>query len=475
MQFSSLSLFHVLCESARLRPQRTALICGSDRVSYVQLWKETQAFADVLRSKGVRAGDRVALLMPNTPDFARAYYAILSLGAVVVPVHGLLTPEEVAYVVRDSQASLLIRRSLKDLEVFPTAEITERQSDDAVILYTSGTTGKPKGAVLTHLNMVMNATVSAQDLFGYTEEDVLLCALPLFHSFGQSLVMNAGFRAGSAVVLMPKFDGAAALDLIVRENVSVFVGVPTMYIALLEAAKTDPRRPKLRRLISGGASLPVAVLERVRETFGCDIEEGYGLSETSPAATFNQRAVGLKPGTVGTPIWGVEVGIARAEVEDRFEWLPPGERGEVVIRGHCVFSRYLNKPEATAAAKIDGWFRSGDIGVIDADGFLSIVDRKKELIIRGGFNVYPREIEEVLTRHPAIALVAVIGVPDDVFGEEVCAVVIPRQQIPAEEIISWARERLGKHKYPRRVEFVEAFPLGPSGKVLKRVLADRFR
>jgi long-chain acyl-CoA synthetase len=282
MQSSSLSLFHVLFESARLRPQRTALICGSDRVSYVQLWKETQAFAEVLRSKGVRAGDRVALLMPNTPDFARAYYAILSLGAVVVPVHGLLTPEEVAYVVRDSQSSLLIRRSLEDLEVFPTAEITDRRSDDAVILYTSGTTGKPKGAVLTHLNMVMNATVSAQDLFAYTEEDVLLCALPLFHSFGQSLVMNAGFRAGSAVVLMPKFGGAAALDLMVRENVSVFVGVPTMYVALLEAAKTDPRRPKLRRLISGGASLPVAVLERVRETFGCDIEEGYGLSETRP-------------------------------------------------------------------------------------------------------------------------------------------------------------------------------------------------
>lgn len=348
--------------------------------------------------------------------------------------------------------------------------------DDAVILYTSGTTGKPKGAVLTHSNMVMNATICAFDLFEAREDDVLLCALPLFHSFGQTCVMNAAFRCGATIVLMPRFDGAAALDLMVRENVTCFAGVPTMYIALLEAAKNDARRPPLRRLNSGGASLPLAVLERVEQTFGVQIEEGYGLSETSPVATFNQRAIGVKPGTVGAPIWGVEAKIANAEIEDRIELLPPGERGEVVIRGHCVFSRYLNNPQATAAVKVDGWFRSGDIGTMDEDGFITILDRKKDMILRGGFNVYPREVEEVLMRHPAVAQVAVIGIPHDVQGEEVCAMIVLHEHArgtDTDEIIVWARENMAKHKYPRVVEFVESFPLGPSGKVLKRELRAR--
>jgi long-chain acyl-CoA synthetase len=289
--------------------------------------------------------------------------------------------------------------------------------------------------------------------------------------------MNAAFRAGCTIVLMPRFEGAAALDLMVRKRVTCFAGVPTMYVALLEAAKNDQRRPPLRRLNSGGAALPLAILERVESAFGVPIEEGYGLSETSPVATFNQRAIGVKPGTVGTPIWGVDVAIAKADIEDRIERLPPGERGEIVIRGHCVFSRYLNNPQATSAVKMDGWFRSGDIGTIDEDGFVTILDRKKDMILRGGFNVYPREVEEVLLRHPAIAQAAVIGVPHEVHGEEICAVIVladTAQGVQADEILLWARENMARHKYPRIVEFAESFPLGPSGKVLKRELVARY-
>lgn len=496
----SFSLALLLAESARKYPERIAAVLGDERVTYARLWDEARGFAAVLRDEyGIGPGDTVALLMPNVLDFPRAYYAVLALGAVVVPVHALLTPPEIEYVLRDSGAKLLISHpmlpagadgaklaGIASCHCHPQGSngperirmIAPREpDDDAVILYTSGTTGKPKGAVLTHLNMVMNATISAFDLFEAHEGDVLLCALPLFHSFGQTCVMNAGFRCGATIVLLPRFEGAAALDLMVRENVTCFAGVPTMYIALLEAAKNDSRRPPLRRLNSGGAAIPVAVLERVEATFGVAIEEGYGLSETSPVATFNQRAIGIKPGTVGTPIWGVEVAVANAEIEDHIELLPSGERGEIVIRGHCVFSRYLNNPQATAAAKMDGWFRSGDIGAIDQDGFVSILDRKKDMILRGGFNVYPREVEEVLVRHPAVAQAAVIGVPHDVHGEEVCAMIVLHEHagsIDAEEIIVWARENMAKHKYPRLVEFVESFPLGPSGKVLKRELVARY-
>lgn len=334
-----LSLAMLLAESARKYPGRAAAALGEERVTYGRLWSEVLQFAAVLRDEyGIAAGDTVALLMPNVVDFPGAYYAVLALGAVVVPVHALLAAEEVEYVLRDSGAKVLIAHPMlpagaagaQRAGIAATAvvlgapaitHIVQREAeDDAVILYTSGTTGKPKGAVLTHLNMVMNATV---------------CALV----------------TGCTIVLMPRFDGAAALDLMVRENVTCFAGVPTMYVALLEAAKTDPRRPPLRRLNSGGAALPVAILERVESTFGVPVEEGYGLSETSPVATFNQRAIGIKPGTVGTPIWGVEVAITKADLDDRIELLPSGERGEIVIRGHNIFSRYLNNPSATAAAK----------------------------------------------------------------------------------------------------------------------------
>ncbi len=490
----SLTLAAVLAESANRHPDKDAVVMGGERIGYADLWEQTRRYASVLRRAGVGPGDRVALLMPNVPDFPRAYYAILSLGAVVVPVHALLVAREIGFVLTDSQAKVLVAAGpllaqgapaaeqagiplisdFQDGELEPIAGYVERKPDDeAVILYTSGTTGTPKGAILTQLNMTMNAIVAATSVLQLTPDDVILGCLPLFHSFGQTCAMNSGFFAGAALVLLPRFDGAAALEAIVTERVNVFMGVPTMYMALLAAAREDDRRPTLRMAVSGGASLPVAVIDAVAEAFGADIYEGYGLSETSPVATFNQPVFGRKAGTVGRPIWGTEAAVAAPEIENRIELLPQGEVGEVVLRGHNIFAGYLNNPQATAEVLIDGWFRSGDLGVIDEDGFLSIVDRKKDLIIRGGFNVYPREVEEVLAAHPGVAQVAVVAVPHPRHGEEICAVVIRSPagaDLQPETLIEWSKERLGRHKYPRRVEFAESLPLGPSGKVLKREL-----
>jgi long-chain acyl-CoA synthetase len=350
--------------------------------------------------------------------------------------------------------------------------------DIALVLYTSGTTGEPKGAMLTHLNVTMNVNTTMLAPFDLRPDDVLLGCLPLFHTFGQICGMNTCLRAGATMVLMPRFEAAAALDLLELHRCTVFMGVPTMYIALLEASAGDRRLPHLDRAFSGGSALPVKVLEDFQDRFGCRIYEGYGLTETSPVVAYNQKAWPCKPGTVGRPIWGVDVEIARADVEGRVELLPAGEVGEIVVRGHNVMAGYLNRPAATAEVIVDGWFRSGDLGVKDADGYLSIVDRKKDMVLRGGYNVYPREVEEVLVRHPAVAQVAVVGVPDDRCGEEVCAVVVARPGCAPDaalgaEIVAWSRQRLAAYKYPRRVEFVDALPLGPSGKVLKRELASR--
>ncbi|PRY28265.1 long-chain acyl-CoA synthetase [Pseudosporangium ferrugineum] len=502
-----LSLAAVLAEGARRYPDKIAVVDGPLRTTYRDLWAQARAYAAGLQDLGVGPDDTVAVLIPNVTDFPRVYFGALAAGARVVPVHLLLTPDEMAYVLRDSGASVLVAHSsqlttagaaaqlagvrlvsvgplpaelpgapqrLEDAAaaVAPLPTYVSREAEDvAIVFYTSGTTGEPKGALLTHLNLVLNAAVNVFDCNDIRSDDVVLGCLPLFHTYGQTVGMNGTFRAGGTLVLLARFSGEAAVDLMVREGVTVFHGVPTMYIALLEAAAKADKLPELRICSSGGASLPVAVLERFSDTFHATIFEGYGLSETSPTATTNQPAFGTRAGTIGHPIWGVEVEIARAEVDERIELLPVGELGEIVIRGHNVFAGYLNRPEETALAVVDGWFRSGDLGTKDADGFITIVDRKKDLIIRGGFNVYPREVEEALARHPAVVQVAVIGVPDDVHGEEICAVVVPDPGgVTAEELIEWSKERLGRHKYPRQVRFAESLPMGPSFKVLKREL-----
>jgi long-chain acyl-CoA synthetase len=507
----SLTLASILAESAVRHADRPAVVLGDLRLTYAQLWGHALQYAAVLREKGVGPGDKVAMLLPNTPHFPLTYFGTLALGAVAVPVHALLKAEEISYVLEDSGAKVLVcaapllgegvkgaelagipvlavmdggdatleRIDAAALSATPIETLVAREPDHtAVILYTSGTTGTPKGAEITHLNVTMNVLASATYSFDITKEDVVLGCLPLFHTFGQTCCMNTAFFVGASVVMLPRFDGAAALELLAKESCTIFMGVPTMYVGLLEAAKTSEHRPKLKSALSGGAALPVPVLEKFHSVFGTEVLEGYGLTETSPVATFNQVGFPPKPGTVGKAIWGVEVEVARAEVEDTIELLATGELGEIVVRGHNVFKGYLNKPDATKAAIVDGWFRTGDLGTKDADGYVSIVDRKKDMVIRGGYNIYPREVEEALLRHPAVGQVAVIGLPDPQYGEEVCAVVVKDPaggEITEQELSAWSKTKLAAYKYPRRVIFTDAFPLGPSGKVLKRELVEQYK
>jgi long-chain acyl-CoA synthetase len=507
----SLTIASILAESAVRHADRTAVVLGDLRLTYAQLWGHARQYAAVLRDKGVGRGDKVALLLPNTPHFPLAYYGTLALGAVAVPVHALLKAEEIQYVLEDSGAKALVcaapllgegakgaelagvpvlavmdggdatleRIDTLALSATPIEALVPTEPEDtAVILYTSGTTGTPKGAEITHLNVTMNVVASAMHSFDIDSSDIVLGCLPLFHTFGQTCCMNTAFYVGASVVMLPRFDGAQALELLTKENCTIFMGVPTMYVGLLEAAKTSEHRPKLKSALSGGAALPVPLLEQFTEVFGTQVLEGYGLTETSPVATFNQVGFPPKPGTVGKQIWGVEVEVAKAEVEESIELLPTGELGEIVVRGHNVFKGYLNKPEATKAAIVDGWFRTGDLGTKDEDGYVSIVDRKKDMVIRGGYNIYPREVEEALLRHPAVGQVAVFGLPDPQYGEEVSAAVVldpAGGEVTAEELSAWAKEKLAAYKYPRRIFFTDSFPLGPSGKVLKRELVERYK
>ncbi len=505
--FGTISVAAILAESARRTPDSIALIVGEEATSYGELWSQTRAYAGALRARGVGPGDAVAVLIPNVADFARVYYAVLSLGAIVVPVHALLKAREIEYVLQDSGARLLICAApllqegaggaaaagvgvltvmapddgLPRLEAEAAAAEPIRSyepcrpSDTATILYTSGTTGKPKGALGTHFALVEQTSVILTSVMDFKPGDVLFGGLPLFHTFGQTVVLNAGLRAGATIVLMPRFSGTGALELLDRHNVNIFVGVPTMYVALLEAAKTVPVRPAaLRYGISGGASLPLTVMDKFREVYGVEIHEGYGLTETSPVAAFNHVGTPPRPGTIGVPIWGVDIEIARAETVESIELLPAGELGELVIRGHLLMKGYLNRPEATAEAVVDGWFRTGDLGTKDDDGYLTIVDRKKDMIIRNGYNVYPREVEEILLTHPEVVSAAVYGIPHDVHGQEIAAAVVLDAGATATEaeLIEFASAQLAAYKYPRVVRLLAELPLGPSGKILKRSLAN---
>lgn len=511
--FATISMAAILAESAKRTPDSTALIFGADQISYARLWDETRAYAGALRDRGIRRGDRVAVLLPNVPDFPRSYFAILSLGAIVVPVHALLKGEEIEFVLRDSGAKLFIvaapllgegakGAALAGVDLLsvlvpddgkgelPFARLEDEASlavpiesyvpmhpeDTATILYTSGTTGRPKGAMGSHFSLVEHVNTLLSGAIDLTAEDKVLGCLPLFHTFGQMCVMNVAFRRGATVVLVPKFDGATALALLNAHQCTVMTGVPTMYIALLEAAKDNQERPPLRYGLSGGAALPVAVIGRMSEVFGISVHEGYGLTETSPVASFNHYGRPTRPGTIGQPIWGVEMAIADPEVDDRIVTLPAGELGEIVVRGHNIFQGYLNNPKANEEAVVDGWFRTGDLGTMTEDEYFTIVDRKKDMIVRNGYNVYPREVEEVLARHPSVSGCAVFGVAHDTHGQEVMAAVtlVPGTTATGEELVEFVKEHVAAYKFPRRVEIVDALPLGPSGKVLKRVLVAQY-
>jgi long-chain acyl-CoA synthetase len=508
------SVAAILAESAARYPDDVAVIVGDRRTTYAELWSQTLAYAGALRDRGVGEGSRVAMLVPNVEDFPRVYYATLALGAVAVPVHALLKRREIEYILRDSGATLLVCAAPLLGEGAPGAELagvdvltvlappasddgapvhdrlealassseplttyTPRDPfDTATILYTSGTTGKPKGAEGSHFSLLEQVNTNLMTTFDMHRGDVLLGALPLFHTFGQTCTMNTGFRVGATIVMLPKFDGDSALAAMVEHGCEVFMGVPTMYIALLDAASRSEARPHLRYAISGGASLPLAVLERFEKVYDAPIHEGYGLTETSPVATFNHVGVPPRPGTIGTPVWGVDVEIADPEVHDAIVLLPHGSIGELVIRGHNLMNGYLDRPEDTAAAIVDGWFRTGDLGTKDDDGYLTIVDRTKDMIIRNGYNVYPRQVEEVLATHPDVTMAAVFGVPHELHGQEIEAAVVLRSGATAtpEELIGFVAGEIAAYKYPRAVHVLDALPLGPSGKVLKRELVNRF-
>ncbi len=509
--FATMSVASILAESAVRHPDRIAFHFAGGTTSYCELWEQTRAYAGALRDRGIGRGDRVAMLVPNVPDFARVYYAVLALGAIVVPVHLLFKADEITHVLRDAEADLLIVAAPLLAEAAPAAAAAgvplvtvllpdssdaglprleadaaaatpiQRHAqvgplDAATILYTSGTTGTPKGAVGSHLSIIEQVHTTLIDAFDLRSDDIVFGGLPLFHTFGQTAVMNIALRVGASVVLLPRFDADEALALMGELGATVFTAVPTMYVGMLEAARRTAVRPPLRYAVSGGAALPVAVLEAFRDAFGADVHEGYGLTETAPTVSSNPLRQPIRPGTVGRPLWGVDVAIADPDVEGAVTLIDDqGALGEIVVRGHNLFKGYLGRADASAEAVTDGWFRTGDLGTY-VDGVLTIVDRKKDMIVRSGYNVYPTEVEAVLARHPGVAAVAVFGVADDVRGQEVHAAVVPHEGVTldADEVVAFTRDRIAAYKYPRIVHVVSALPLGASGKVLKRDLVAQF-
>jgi long-chain acyl-CoA synthetase len=488
------NLSSLLTNTADEHPDRPAIRLDDLVLTYAQLRDAAGRAAALLASLGVEPGDRIGLMLPNIPAFPVAFYGALAAGAIVVPMNPLLKSREVAYYLGDSGAKVVVAWQGAAAEAakgaadagaqvvqVDDADLSSRLDglspvsswadaagdDDAVILYTSGTTGKPKGAELTHDNLTRNASLTARTLLKNSSGDVMMGCLPLFHVFGLTCGLNGTMAVGGTLTLLPRFDPGKALQIIERDRVTIFEGVPTMYSAMLHH-QADPRpgTSSLRLCISGGAAMPVEVLRNFEREFDCIILEGYGLSETSPVASFNHPDKVRKPGSVGTPVEGVEMRLVDGDGND----VPPGEVGEIAIRGHNVMKGYWGKPEATAEAIPDGWFRTGDMGRVDEDGYYYIVDRKKEMIIRGGFNVYPREIEEVLHEHPAVAEAAVVGIPHPELGEDVGAAVAlkPGASATGDELRAFVKERVAAYKYPRHVWLVDELPKGPTGKILRR-------
>ncbi|MFW3171110.1 long-chain-fatty-acid--CoA ligase [Geodermatophilus sp. CPCC 206100] len=484
-----------LLDTAAAHGDRPALRMDDAVLTYDRFAEDATRVAAGLRARGVAPGDRVGMVLPNVLSFPVVFYGALLAGAAVVPMNPLLKAREVEYYLRDSGARLVVALDsvaeatveaagavgIEAVTVGPAGPgdaltgdadggpVDRADEDAAVILYTSGTTGPPKGAELTHANLRGNARTTQETLLEGTAEDVIMGCLPLFHVFGLTCALNAGVLAGSCLTLLPRFDGAKALEVVERDRVTVFEGVPTMFAAMLHSPARDRADvSSLRLCISGGSAMPVEVMRSFEETFGCIVLEGYGLSETSPVASFNHPHAERKPGTIGTPIRGVEMRLVDDEGRDVRE----GDVGEIAIRGENVMRGYWNRPEETAAAIPDGWFRTGDLARRDAEGYYAIVDRKKEMIIRGGYNVYPREIEEALYEHPAVAEAACVGVPHPDLGEEVAAAVAlkPGAQADPAELRAWVKERVAAYKYPRHVWLVEALPKGPTGKILRRAV-----
>lgn len=502
--------------NATFRPNNIALIFHDLKMTYSELNKKVNAIADHLTQLHIQPDDKIALSCPNTPEFVIAYYAIQKIGAVVVPLNVMLKSDEVAYHLKDSDAVALISYQGSDAmpigkfgydgyekadfcEHFILIETTESQKpvaaysfnqwlntgrdtfdtvcrtaqDSCVILYTSGTTGTAKGAELSQSNMLCNAQ-ACQSLTNQKGTDVSIAILPLFHTFGQSLIMNTSILAGSALVLISRFVPKTVLQQIHEHKVTHLAGVPTMFIGLLAYAEKNKGdylkeiAQTLKVAISGGASMPIEVLKQFEEKLQVPVIEGYGLSESSPVAAFNHLEFQRKPGSIGQPLPGITMKV----IDKNGHELPVGQEGELVIRGHNVMKGYYKKPQETAKTIIDGWLHTGDIVRFDDEGYIYVVDRLKELIISGGYNVYPREVEEVYMKHPSVHLVAVIGIEHPRFGEEVKAFVILKEghSISEKELIKWGKQHLADYKCPKHLDIVEALPMTATGKILKRML-----
>jgi long-chain acyl-CoA synthetase len=500
----SFNLATILTETALAAPDAPVYRFTGTAATYGELDEQSGRFAAGLREAGLEPGDVVALQLPNVPQFLTGYFGALKAGMVVLPLNPLLMAPELEYHLSDSSAKLLIgfegmhaeaskacerlgiplylvsfgaaplpddARPVSALMGSSDDEVVPRGPEDtAVLIYTSGTTGKPKGAELTHFQLYMNCTIAGQ-LFGYRSDDVTLAVLPFFHVFGLSSVINVAVRYGGCLSIVPRFGVGDVLDIIERDRCTVIGGVPTMLHALAQQDITGRDLAALRVAVSGGASLPEDIMRTFEGKYGIEVLEGYGMSETASSCSFN-RPGDRRVLSIGKPMWGVTMRVGDALDQP----LPPGREnvGEILIRGHNVMKGYLGRPEATAETMRGGWLHSGDLGYMDEDGFYFIVDRAKDLVIRGGYNVYPREIEEVLYAHPAVAEAAVIGKPDERLGEEVVAVVAlqPGAELSSEEIIAYCRERLAAYKYPREVRFMGELPKGPSGKILKSALRD---
>ncbi len=491
--------------NAWARPRNVALVMGEREVTYGELWGLSWKVANALLNRGIRPGDRVALVLPNCVEYVALLYGLPSCGTICVPVNPLLKPGEMAYIFSHSESSAVVTippleevvcaaaeevPSLKQVFVLGESakgnvnlapEIAQastsplpsapREEDIALIIYTSGTTGRPKGAMLTHLNLVYDAEAAGR-MTALSSEDVFLCVLPLFHSFGITVCAVLPFLYGAKVVLLPRFSPEETAVAIERHRVTFFPAVSTMFLALLRAKfSKEYDFSSLKYCIAGGAPCPLEVMEEWEKRFGVPIAEGDGPTECGPVTSVNPPLGRIKPGTVGPALPGVRMKI----VDDNDFELPPGEVGEIVVKGPNVMLGYYKAPEETREALRYGWFHTGDLGKVDEDGYFSIVDRKKDLIIVGGLNVYPREVEEVLYRHPKVKEAAVVGMPDPLRGEAVKAYVVLKEgeEATEAEIISFCRQHLAPFKVPRRVEFLPELPKSATGKILRRELRER--
>jgi long-chain acyl-CoA synthetase len=499
------SLHELLTQRAAFMPEKNFLFSEGDgrKFSYAEFVKSVNRTARMLASSGIGKGNVVSLLMPNSAEYIIAYFACWKLGAIAGPINSLLKAQEISFVISDSEAKALLVHS----EFLPTIESVKKElpgvvvrvddeaaatkkfendsgdddvatdinrDSEAIIIYTSGTTGKPKGCLLTHGNLIANARQISQWL-GFTKDDRLLTLMPLFHMNAVSVTTMSALYAGGSTVVSPKFSASRFWQIISDYQITSFGSVATMLSMLLttypDGVPKGLKAERLRFAMCGSAPVPAEVMKRFEETFNCLVIEGYGLSESTCRSTFNPPDERRRPGSCGKPI-GNEM---RVVDEDDSE-VANGELGEIVLRGENILKGYYRNPDATATAFRNGWFHTGDVGYCDDEGFFYIVDRKSDMIIRGGENIYPREIDEVLYQHPAVAAAATIGVPDKLYGEEVAAFIVLKEgrEATEDEIIAFCRTRLADYKCPKTVRIVDEIPKGPTGKLLKRELARQF-